>query len=690
MQELPNLMITTAVGLGLLGASYALDLIVGTIKVLFTKDMKWSWKKMGEDFVKAIVIAFSVEAWVVLWYMAGWYAKNVGLDITEFTDAMSIGGMIGAIGVGALWYLASAGRNLLDFVNTKHVQVNVDESSADYSKIADTVKDLAGSLFRHDETDNVVIVDPEVGGSCYYKVDVSTPTAFYNAVNGKGFDEGFGMQCLSRGHYVLMADNTYKDVADVEVGDKLYGGNTVISNLEKPSPMLAVYTSLGKFICTPEHKFIMKNGDEIEAQNICSLIGKNTNGGRDSVVNRFSIALADEEPELKWCLTNDELKFLGFYLGDGSRSLTHKKGSSYTIRVTIGTALKEKYLDSLGVSMHKTQHSNGRAWEYRLINSAHEELYSLICSFDKKDLPREFTREQYAYIIEGYLAADGSIKHSGYIANSVSKPLLLSIQFGCILNGWRAKISGPYYRESTNLCDHPKPIYRLSINKNHKPVSWVYKVEWTDDDTAFVLNTDGDHLYYADNQKHHNCVAGFKKFQFSLSGTYAAAGGAAKNYAYYHSAVEALGFEWHDGNTGFQDGDWAIWTDGLYGHVAMYYQGKWFGQNQGAADGNKGNPFNLMSLSTNGIAGFYRPNIYKKPEPTPTPEPKPEPKPSKFKEGDIVVPTRLVDYDGTPLRQWDDQYVITQISGDRAVLCADRDGDLIVWAAMRLEDLKLV
>lgn len=378
MQELPNLMITTAVGLGLLGASYALDLIVGTIKVLFTKDMKWSWKKMGEDFVKAIVIAFSVEAWVVLWYMAGWYATNVGLDITEFTDAMSIGGMIGAIGVGALWYLASAGRNLLDFVNTKHVQVNVDESSADYSKIADAVKDLAGSLFRHDNTDNVAVVDPEVGGSCYYKVDVSTPTAFYNAVNGKGFDEGFGYQC----------------------------------------------------------------------------------------------------------------------------------------------------------------------------------------------------------------------------------------------------------------------------------------------------------------------VAGFKEFQFSLSGTYASAGGAAKNYAYYHSAVEALGFEWHDGNSGFQDGDWAIWTDGLYGHVAMYYQGKWFGQNQGAADGNKGNPFNLMSLSTSGIAGFYRPNIYKKPEPTPTPEP--EPKPSKFKEGDIVVPTRLVDYDGTPLRQWDDQYVITQINGDRAVLCADRDGDLIVWAAMRLDDIKKV
>lgn len=375
MQEILNIMITTGVGLGILGASYLLDLLVGAIKVLFTKDMKWSWKKMGEDLLKALLLALSIEAWVVLWYVAGWYAGNIGLDITEFTDAMSIGGMIGAIGVGAFWYLSNAGQNLLNFVNTKHIEVKVNEDEADYAGIADGLTNLAGALFRHDGGKNVVIVEPEVGGSCYYKVDVSTPTAFYEAVNGKGFDEGFGYQC----------------------------------------------------------------------------------------------------------------------------------------------------------------------------------------------------------------------------------------------------------------------------------------------------------------------VAGFKEFQYSLSGTYASAGGAAKNYAYYHSAVEALGFVWHDGNLGLQDGDWAIWTDGLYGHVAMYYQGKWFGQNQGAKDGSVGNPFNLMSLSTTGIAGFYRPNIYNK-----TPEPQPTPVKNKFKVGDIVVPTRLVDYDGTPLVQWDNSYVITQINGDRAVLCADRNGDLICWAAMNVRDIKKV
>lgn len=146
MDDLLTLIITTGMGLGILGCSYLLDLIVGTIKVLFTKGMKWSWKKMGEDLLKAILIAGSVEAWIILWYVAGWYAGKVGVDITTFTDAMSITGMIGAIAVGAFWYLLNAGKNLLEFVNTKHVEVNVDPSKIDYKAIADKIKDLADTI----------------------------------------------------------------------------------------------------------------------------------------------------------------------------------------------------------------------------------------------------------------------------------------------------------------------------------------------------------------------------------------------------------------------------------------------------------------------------------------------------------------------------------------------------------------
>jgi hypothetical protein len=106
------------------------------------------------------------------------------------------------------------------------------------------------------------------------------------------------------------------------------------------------------------------------------------------------------------------------------------------------------------------------------------------------------------------------------------------------------------------------------------------------------------------------CVAGFKEFMFALSGKYVATStGGASGYAKQQSQIEPLGFTWHAGSAELKDGDWGIFTNGTYGHVAMYYNGKWFGQNQGAANPNTGNPFNLMSLGITPV-GYYRPNIY--------------------------------------------------------------------------------
>lgn len=68
------------------------------------------------------------------------------------------------------------------------------------------------------------------------------------------------------------------------------------------------------------------------------------------------------------------------------------------------------------------------------------------------------------------------------------------------------------------------------------------------------------------------------------------------------------------------------------------------------------------------------------PQPAPAPAPAPEP----FKVGDTVVPTRLVDYNGTPLVQYDQAYTIAELSGNRAVLTARG----AVWAAMRTEDIR--
>lgn len=71
-------------------------------------------------------------------------------------------------------------------------------------------------------------------------------------------------------------------------------------------------------------------------------------------------------------------------------------------------------------------------------------------------------------------------------------------------------------------------------------------------------------------------------------------------------------------------------------------------------------------------------------------QPKTEPKPTKvsatFEVGDTVVPTKLVDYTGHSLRQFDSSYTITSLSGNRAVLSARGQ----VWAAMNTNSIRKV
>lgn len=77
-------------------------------------------------------------------------------------------------------------------------------------------------------------------------------------------------------------------------------------------------------------------------------------------------------------------------------------------------------------------------------------------------------------------------------------------------------------------------------------------------------------------------------------------------------------------------------------------------------------------------------NNLKKVDVAPAPAPAPTPAPAGFKVGDVVVPTRLVDYNGTPLVQYDPTYTISEINGDRAVLTARG----AVWAAMNTKDIR--
>lgn len=59
-----------------------------------------------------------------------------------------------------------------------------------------------------------------------------------------------------------------------------------------------------------------------------------------------------------------------------------------------------------------------------------------------------------------------------------------------------------------------------------------------------------------------------------------------------------------------------------------------------------------------------------------------------FSVGDQVVPVNLVSTSGVKLTQYDNVYYISEISGDKAVLQAQRQSKRITWAEMFLKDIK--
>lgn len=73
-------------------------------------------------------------------------------------------------------------------------------------------------------------------------------------------------------------------------------------------------------------------------------------------------------------------------------------------------------------------------------------------------------------------------------------------------------------------------------------------------------------------------------------------------------------------------------------------------------------------------------------EPQPTP-PAPEPV-EEFKVGDYVIPTILLDYEGTPLVQYDDLYQIIEKDERGNVLGAVRGDERPIWAVLPDSNIK--
>jgi hypothetical protein len=149
MEQLIQQVIVAAVGVSLLGAAYLLDLFIGVVKVLFTPDLKWSTKKMGQDLIKAVLWAAGTVAFVALLNAVEWYGTKVGADLS-FLGAASFPALLISVLGGIGWYMSGAAKNIAAFIKNKNA-VSVDESKANYAEIVEATKNIIDGLLGNEK-----------------------------------------------------------------------------------------------------------------------------------------------------------------------------------------------------------------------------------------------------------------------------------------------------------------------------------------------------------------------------------------------------------------------------------------------------------------------------------------------------------------------------------------------------------
>lgn len=86
--------------------------------------------------------------------------------------------------------------------------------------------------------------------------------------DGSGGGPGGLYQCLTGDHYVRLYDGSYTSVKNLQKGDRLSTGNTVLSNKPERKKVFTMNTTQGKFTVTEDHKVFLLSGGFKEASNL--------------------------------------------------------------------------------------------------------------------------------------------------------------------------------------------------------------------------------------------------------------------------------------------------------------------------------------------------------------------------------------------------------------------------------------
>lgn len=460
---------------------------------------------------------------------------------------------------------------------------------------------------------------------------IVTLAQFYANNRGKTlgtFNGTFKGECFPEGVLVTMADGTYKDISKLRVGDEVFdatGENELVVEdaIRRDKVIYQVKTPFGVVETTEEHPFLTRSGYR-EVNRLTT---------EDEVFMPFIIPRDDTG------LSDDELRWFGFWLGDGSLI---KRPKEWGYRLTV-SGDKHTYVDGLSVSVYQQKHSTSDITdEYRLSKAAHPLLASCLrqgydCE-SQKQLPNIFTPRELNLILEGYFRADGYKSSLGIEVSSTSFKLLSAVQHACYLVGYMPGAIVEHTRKSLPVIHGVevktmKTCYRLQIALHHerKPRHRVIVdhgvwgrvlnvINTNEVKPVYNIQTSGEHTFIANNLAVHNCVSLAIQYLMQVYGVRVTSGhGNAVDFQPSGSGgkwLKSLGWEWLPAGTPAKDGDILVWgndpgawTD-IYGHIAIWYKGEIFNQN---FVGNR--TAHLVPMFYQGYIGKWR-KAAPKPKPT--------------------------------------------------------------------------
>lgn len=214
------------------------------------------------------------------------------------------------------------------------------------------------------------------------------------------------------------------------------------------------------------------------------------------------------------------------------------------------------------------------------------------------------------------------LKNTGLFATAVALVILIPAVITCVLTvklvleDQRMHYVSPFDDRSSNVCS----LYDELDEVNTTTDCYIKQAEDSDEEQLpqygsfpYQLGYQATPEEFIERTKNWSidegygiqCVALFKQWTYQQKGVvYATPTGGASGYAGYRRLIDA-GFEWHT-DRNLRNGDWVIYGYGQYGHVAMYYNGKLWGQNQNSANIYVGSKASFMPYSDYGFLGYFR------------------------------------------------------------------------------------